>query len=415
VQYLAAAGRLALTISLTAAVSYTVAAEKTVDPFSATAEKTAQPNQVAVDKPANLISNSGAEQGGDGRETPSGWFMASLPAPSLRMFVSDGHSRAGKACLAICNQHEYSSPVANNWGQEIRPIPTGKSVRLSAYVRTDDAKTANVCVQCWTDNGERMVGFASTPLFRGTHGWTLAEADELVVPSETTLMIVRAALTGTGTAYFDDISLQVVEQKASAAPDVAESDLARQVRASLNGRIVHSSSLAKDSMVLAYLPGWNHGNVDNIGVENHDGGVRTLLAWPKLLANDVAQPGRRFVIALYARKTMLRSNPGPVGVYEVLDDWTEATSWQGQPRIAEQPATQSEMMPGVGWKFFDVTPVVRKQDTSQNDRGIMLRFEDESVTGNGGWSSYQLVSREAIGEWTARRPALLVIEPDSPR
>ncbi|HET6881796.1 MAG TPA: DNRLRE domain-containing protein [Pirellulales bacterium] len=420
-QHLSAAGRLALAILLTAAFVVTGIA----------------------DEPANLISNGGAEQTvKDG--TPPGWFMASVHAPTLRLFVDNGHSRAGKACLAISNQHRYDSPVANNWGQEIRPIPTGNTVRLAAHIRTDDVGKVNVCVQCWADKGTRLVGFASTPVFHGTNGWTLAETDELVVPPETTLMIVRAALMGTGAAYFDDLSLEVAPRPAADAAEAKaddhtvrdayavggakadglaagdrravaalNTDLVSQVRSALNGRLVRSVPVIKDCMVLAYMPTWNHGNVDNIAVANNNGGVRTLMAWPKLSAEEIAPPSRRFFLALYCRKTTLRGTPGPIGAYEVLDDWNERTAWQDRPRIADPPVTDSDITPGEGWKFFDVTPLVRKHAADDDDHGAMLRFEVE--TEGGGWSGYAFASREAIGPWTERRPALLVVELDSSR
>ena len=39
-------------------------------------------------------------------------------------------------------------------------------------------------------------------------------------------------------------------------------------------------------MVLAYLPDWNFGNVDNLGIGNNDGGVRTLIDWPAIPADE---------------------------------------------------------------------------------------------------------------------------------
>ena len=48
------------------------------------------------------------------------------------------------------------------------------------------------------------------------------------------------------------------------------------------GPIVRAIPVSKDCMVLAYLPDWNFGNVDNIGIGNNDGGVRTLIDWPAI-------------------------------------------------------------------------------------------------------------------------------------
>lgn len=399
-QHFSAVGRLALTVLLIAAIVSIVAAEE----------------------PINLILNGGAEQRPNKNGAPPGWFMASVPAGSLRLFVDDSHSRAGKACLAISNQHEYDSPVANNWGQKILEIPAGKTVRLATYIRTEDARKANVCVQCWADNGTRLVAFASTSVFSGTNGWTHAEADDLVVPSETTLMIVRAALMGTGKVYFDDVSLERAPQPAAATANnvtvfdgysvaKAKTDLASQVRGVLHGRLVRSVPISKDCMVLSYLPTWNHGNVDNIAVANNDGGVRTLVSWPKPSAAEIAPPQRRFFLALYCRKATFHGAPGPIGVYELLDDWTEQTAWQGQPRVANSPAMKADVTPGEGWKFFEVTPLVRKHAADGGLHGAALRFDAETQRGE--WSGYAFASREAIGQWVERRPLLLIVDPDS--
>lgn len=381
-----------------------------------------------ADESANLLSNAGAEMPATADNLPPGWFDAIARAPELRLFIDTGHSRAGKACLAISNQHQYHQEVSNNWGQEVRSIPVGKTVRLSGYIRTDEAESANICVQCWNDGATRLIGFASTPVFRGTKGWTLAEAPELVVPPDTKKMLVRAALTGKGTAYFDDVSLEVVDGAAAAGGDTAVSDArtskaARRERAAINraasdavppvaGQIVRRLPLVKDTMVLAYLRRWNHGNVDNIAVANNDGGVHTLLAWEQPSSAEIAQPDLRFLLAMYSRTTTLHGTPAPIEVREVLGDWDETTSWEKRPQGAAEAAAEFEMQPGEGWKLFDVTSLVRKQAIAPGaNHGVVLRFPEPHSKEKSEWSGYAFVSREAIGEWESRRPVLLVVRP----
>ena len=55
----------------------------------------------------------------------------------------------------------------------------------------------------------------------------------------------------------------------------------------IDGQIVEVSPITKDCMVLSYLPDWAHGNVDNIGVANNDGGVRNS-------AELAAHPGKGY-------------------------------------------------------------------------------------------------------------------------
>lgn len=420
-QYLATAGRLALISAFVVvlAASAAPADEPGAATFLRDPYSTPSPSRVGTSplplrgKSANLLSNGGAEEPAKTDTTLPGWFPAVVPAAELRWFVDGNHSRSGNACLAISNQHQYDQIVCNNWAQKIDPVPIGKTVRLSGYIRTDEAATVNICVQCWTAGEEQLIGFSSTPVFHGTHGWTLAEAAELLVPPNTKLMFVRAALTGKGNAYFDDVSLDIVDSSAVAAAAPANTEMSEQLPVDLAGRIVQQLPLLKDSMVLAYLAGWNHGNVDNIAVANNNGGVRTLLAWEQPAQAKIAQPRLRFVLAMYSRKTTLGDKPGSIAIHELVDDWDETTSWEKQPRF-EEAVAEFKMSPGEGWKFFDVTPLVRQQASSPRpNRGVVLRFAT-GAPGDKEWSGYAFVSREGIGEWQTRRPALLVVDPNEP-
>lgn len=377
---------------------------------------------------ANLLTNSGAEQTVGAEQAPPGWFAAQVPATGLRMWRDTEHSRAGNACLAIANDHDYDQTVCNNWLQEVPKVPAGKTVRLSAYLRTDNAEAVNVCVQCWAKGGQQLVGFVSTPVFRDTHGWTLVQADELTIPADTAQLMVRAVLTGKGKAYFDDLLLEVVEpttggtrvggsrhearaQKLASRPVTPNASPNDELAAQVSGRIVRRLPVTADQMILAYLPQWNHGRVDNVGVDNNDGGVRTLVTWQPPSNEELARPNARFLLAMYARDTKLRDNPGKIGVHEVLGDWDESTSWQRQPLFAEKPASEHGMIAGQGWKLFDVTSLVRQAKSPDGSHGIILRFAEEQHAGSrDDWSGYAMVSREAIGEWQWARPVLLVVE-----
>jgi len=178
------------------------------------------------------------------------------------------------------------------------------------------------------------------------------------------------------------------------------------------GRIVRASGVSKDCMVLSYLPDWGFGDVDNLGIENHDGGVRSLVDWPQIPAEEAGPPGRRFLLAFYARKATSRAKAGPILAFEVEGEWPERTSWKTMPGYATEPSATFRFEPGEGWKVFDVTPIVRgRWKEGRAGRGIILRFLGEDSKGGGGWSGYQMVSREAVAEWASRRPQLLMVDP----
>jgi hypothetical protein len=382
---------------------------------------------VAAAAPTNLLLNGGAEQGkGD---QPSIWSAASVAAAELKMTRDTAAAHDGKASLSIANTHKYDQPTANNWMQPLQSLPTGKTVVVSGWIKAADADAANVCLQCWDASGKEMVGFASTPVVRGDQDWTLLKSEPLVVPERTKSVIVRAALSGTGTAWFDDIAVTEVADVAAAptaaaadapSPRVADASsapnaagaLANELRQQLGGEVAEIIPVTGDQMILSYIPDWAHGAVDNIGVElNDSGAVRTLFTWPKPKAKA---EGHRFLLACYAREGHAPSErPAKslkLGAYEVLDKWDEKTSWEKQPALAAAPAAEADVRGNPGWVIFDVTPLVRKQLAADGGfNGVSLRFVSEDV-GATAWVGYRFVSREGEGEWSPRRPLLLVVK-----
>jgi hypothetical protein len=99
-------------------------------------------------------------------------------------------------------------------------------------------------------------------------------------------------------------------------------------------------------MVLAYLPDWNFGNVDNIGIGNNDGGVRTLLDWPAISPDEVRSSGRKFLIA--SRKSISHPPASNICVFDILEEWPEPTSWRTQPKYDTELAAMYRFKPGEG-------------------------------------------------------------------
>ena len=167
--------------------------------------------------------------------------------------------------------------------------------------------------------------------------------------------------------------------------------------------------LSKDCTIIAYLPNQNLGHVDNFGLENYGGGIRALIDWPAIPAEDVAAD-RKILIALYSRKTTSHPPSGRIHAFEILDEWPELNAWSIQPQYDPEPAATFKFEPGEGWKLFDITPLVRAQaKAGRKGHGILLRFLSEDFKPPTG-SGYDLVSREGAGEWASRRPMVLVVK-----
>jgi len=180
------------------------------------------------------------------------------------------------------------------------------------------------------------------------------------------------------------------------------------------GAIVRTVSVSKDCMILSYLPQWDHGNVDNIGMGNNDGGNRTLIAWPTIPANEGTEPDNRFLIAMYSRESISSPPAGPIDAFEIENDWPERTSWSNRPSYNPEPVATYKFEPGTGWKLFDITPLVRANaKVNRPSHGVMFRFVSEELS-SPKHSDYKFVSREATGKWESRRPVLLIVKGAKP-
>jgi hypothetical protein len=165
-------------------------------------------------------------------------------------------------------------------------------------------------------------------------------------------------------------------------------------------------------MVLSYIPGWDHGEVDNIGIGNYDGGYRTLIDWQPIDPKIAEGGDQRFLLALYARKTVSTAPPGRILAFTITENWPERTSWSTQPAFDLEPAASFNYEGGAGWKVFDITPIVQAQAKSgAKGHGILLRFLHEDRSGRGSKKSeYYFVSREGEGEFKSRRPMVLIVK-----
>jgi uncharacterized protein (TIGR03067 family) len=162
------------------------------------------------------LQNGGAEQAVDGEPVP--WFAAQAPAEGLRMWRALDERYSGQASLAIANEHEYTQTVHNNWTQTIWDPPTGEIVQFCAQVKTRDAEAVSLFAACIGESG--FLGVGRSPRLDGTRDWTRICTESMPVPPETKSIVVRAILTGTGTVWFDDLSLDVVEDEEKEVPDV---------------------------------------------------------------------------------------------------------------------------------------------------------------------------------------------------
>lgn len=162
---------------------------------------------------ANLVVNPGIEETDDEhKDEPFYWFKAHVAAPGLEMRRVTEVARAGKAALLISNSHRYDEAVSNNWAQTVPYQLAGRTVRVSGWVRTENAEHVNICVQGWADLAN-MPSFGSTEVIKGTQDWKRVQSKPVRLSPSVTMVTVRAALTGTGKAWFDEITLELADDE----------------------------------------------------------------------------------------------------------------------------------------------------------------------------------------------------------
>jgi len=165
-------------------------------------------DQYNFDSGENILLNSGFET--EIEESPAYWYQAIIPAKNLTMPYESKEIYSGTKSACIKNTHIYDEEVSNNWAQTITIVPLDRFVELSGWVKTIDAESVVMVIQCWDENN-KLVGFGTTQSetnITGTTDWTQYSAT-VKVPTETEFIIIRLALTGTGQVWFDDVTLVV--------------------------------------------------------------------------------------------------------------------------------------------------------------------------------------------------------------
>jgi len=156
----------------------------------------------------NILLNSGFENEVEG--DPAYWYKAIIPVDNLTVTWDNEEFYSGSRSVSINNTHIYDEDVSNNWAQTINIAPLDRYVELTGWIKTIDAESVVMVIQCWDENSN-IVGFGSTQSIsniNGTNDWAQYIAS-VAVPADTESIIVRLALTGAGQVWFDDVTLVV--------------------------------------------------------------------------------------------------------------------------------------------------------------------------------------------------------------
>ncbi|MCH7959751.1 MAG: hypothetical protein IID08_06455 [Candidatus Hydrogenedentes bacterium] len=194
----------------------------------------------------NLLRNPGFDEV-DAQGLPLRWDLFVMPMEGAEGRVESDAS--GSSVVLLHNPQTYVEEPANNWSQVIIDDFEGKTLVLSAEVKTEEVGEAAVWLQCFRKNPARVLAAwttnATTPL-SGTQDWTHVELDA-EVPAGTDFIVVRCVLKGSGTAWFDAISvIEAPGPDSKAEPsgaDVADVDVGRMDERNLEDLVALRESM----------------------------------------------------------------------------------------------------------------------------------------------------------------------------
>jgi len=181
----------------------------------------------------NLLKNPGFEEGPE--TAPHHWnhyvqppegstgLDGSLPGGLGAFAELDDAAHSGERAALLHIAIPYDRDPMNNWSQNVMADVAEKTLQLEGYIKVEAATSARIIAQCWHKDSRRVLYTASTanetPI-AGTQDWTRA-ATTFSVPKGADFIVVRCVLSGSGSAWFDDL---VLTTKGGTAPEGETTD-----------------------------------------------------------------------------------------------------------------------------------------------------------------------------------------------
>jgi len=154
----------------------------------------------------NLLANPGFEDLAGDR--PVRWDHFVQPKPGATAELSD-QAHSGNYAVWLHTPTPYEKEPVNNWSQNIIADFGGATLHVSGFIRVEDAKEAALWLQMWRKKPWGVMGAESTSIHMPVYGsqdWQEVSM-EVNVPKGTDFVTLRCVLLGTGSAWFDDISV----------------------------------------------------------------------------------------------------------------------------------------------------------------------------------------------------------------
>ncbi len=154
----------------------------------------------------NLIKNPGFEE--EKQSLPTHWSLFVQPQEGSFGKVDKKAYHSGKSSVMLTNKNNYEKEPINNWNQRITK-PDNKEIKeiyFEGWIKTEEILKAYYLLQFWNQNPAYILGSTKSEILTGTNDWKKVTINS-TMPPETDFIMVRCAIEGTGTAWFDNVYL----------------------------------------------------------------------------------------------------------------------------------------------------------------------------------------------------------------
>lgn len=145
----------------------------------------------------------------------------------------------------------FKDPI-NNWSQALYDNLVEMPLRLTGSIPTEKVGEATLWIECLNKSTRRILATATSAddiKLVGTQVWTQVSA-VITPPPKTDFIMVRCVIKGAGKAWFDTLSLSVVEPEAIEAPiEVVESSAIPSAATTAENEVLLNATRVMQSII----------------------------------------------------------------------------------------------------------------------------------------------------------------------
>ncbi len=176
---------------------------------------------IANAAPKQTLSNGGFEVDVDSNSVPDGWSYSTEGSATAALDGAVSH--AGSRSVALKGTSAASRAYASQFD---RAATASTRYHVSAMVKTTSVTAQSVVlIFASYDAAGNRVSFDQVTANQGTHGWESVELFALTAPNATKFGVQVGLVFGSGTVWFDTVSVEVADNQNEVANGNFETDV----------------------------------------------------------------------------------------------------------------------------------------------------------------------------------------------